>query len=87
MAKKAVAVARKITGKPTPPPGKMSVTVNSYRLRLCDLDNLFVKKILDAVRYAGYISDDNPDAIDLAIKQTKVSKRKLEGTKITIDLV
>lgn len=63
--------------------GRCRVIIESRRARLCDIDNLYVKAALDAVRYAGFIRDDSPDDIELTVRQTKV-KKKDEETVISI---
>lgn len=65
-------------------PGRISVIITSYRKRLLDQDNLCVKYFLDCCRYAGVIPDDNPQAIDLQIRQIKVSKGQKEFTRIEV---
>jgi Holliday junction resolvase RusA-like endonuclease len=65
-------------------PGRISVIITSNRKRLLDQDNLCVKYFLDCLRYAGVIPDDNPQAIDLQIRQIKVSKGQKEFTRIEV---
>lgn len=65
-------------------PGRISVIITSHRKRLLDQDNLCVKYFLDCLRYAGVIPDDNPQAIDLQIRQIKVSKGEKEFTRIEV---
>lgn len=64
--------------------GRSRVVIESRRSRLCDPDNLYVKAILDAIRYAGLIADDSPEHIELTVKQTKVPKDE-EMTVVTIE--
>lgn len=61
-----------------------SVTVSSYRARLCDPDNLCVKPFIDALRYCGVISDDTSMHVAITIKQYKVKTRKEERTEIEV---
>lgn len=65
-------------------PGRISVIITSHRRRLLDQDNLCVKYFLDCLRYAGVIPDDNPQAIDLQIRQIKVCKGQKEFTRIEV---
>lgn len=60
------------------------VGIESRRRRLCDPDNLFVKPIIDALRYARLIADDSLKHIELSISQTKVALKGEERTVITI---
>lgn len=61
------------------------VRIERRGIRLLDKDNLMggTKAIVDALRYAGLIPDDNPEAIDLIITQKKV-KKKDTGTLIEL---
>lgn len=59
------------------------VCIESHRARLCDPDNLYVKALVDAIRYAGLITDDSPEHIDLTVRQFKC-KRADEKTVIQI---
>lgn len=53
---------------------RFTVSIKSLRSRLCDADNLYVKALVDAVRYAKLIPDDSPAHIDLVVSQQKVAK-------------
>lgn len=63
--------------------GRCRVIVESHRARLCDPDNLYVKPLLDAMRYNGLIADDSPDHIELVTRQVK-TKRAHEMTVVMI---
>lgn len=56
------------------------VRIKSCRVRLLDKDNLYggAKPYVDALRYAGAIQNDSPDAIDLEITQEKVTQEKVK---------
>lgn len=63
---------------------RRSVTVSSYRVRLCDPDNLCVKPFIDGLRYCGVIEDDTSNDIILEVRQFKVATKKEERTEIEI---
>lgn len=60
------------------------VGIRSRRVNLLDPDNLYVKDIVDQIRYAGLIPEDTPEVIEIEITQEKVSKYKEEETIITL---
>lgn len=60
------------------------VHIEGRRSRKIDPDNVIPKYLLDCVRRAGLIPDDDADTIELTISQTKV-KAEQECTVITID--
>lgn len=64
--------------------GRITVRIKSCRKRLLDPDNLVggVKYLLDGLRYAGILPDDNPDQITLQVSQEKVADN--ERTEIEI---
>lgn len=57
-------------------PRRINVCITRCGTKLLDLDNLYgsVKFICDALRYAKLIPDDNPEAINLTVRQRKVKK-------------
>lgn len=57
---------------------RIHVCVTSRRVRLIDPDNLCAKYFVDCLRYAGFIPEDNADAITLEVRQEKVSKKDEE---------
>ena len=58
----------------------------SRRVRLCDADNLVggCKHIIDSLRIAGIIPEDDPTSISLEVSQEKVSSYKKEETWVEI---
>ena len=64
---------------------KVGVLIVSYRSRLLDQDNLSGggKPVLDSLRYAGYLRDDDPDSVSVWYRQSKC-KRADEHTDIYI---
>ncbi len=64
--------------------GKYVVRVTSYRVRLCDEDNLCEKFHVDACRYAGLLPSDAPNKAHIEVYQKKVANKKQEKTLIEI---
>jgi hypothetical protein len=60
------------------------VSIRSRRVRLLDPDNLYVKDIIDQLRYARLIPEDTPEVVEIEITQEKVSSYKEEETIITL---
>jgi Holliday junction resolvase RusA-like endonuclease len=65
-------------------PSRRQVSITSVRKRLIDPDNLFVKPLIDALRYEGVIADDSAAHIVLVVKQEKVNHKHDERTVIEI---
>jgi hypothetical protein len=63
---------------------KLLVRFVSVRKRLLDPDNVSCKWTLDALRYAGIISGDEPEKITLEVNQRKAGKGEPEQTIIEI---
>ena len=69
-----------------PNAGRTIVRFVSYRLRLCDPDDLCPKYLLDGLRYAGLIPGDSEAEVDYERpRQVKVYHKKDERTEITIE--
>lgn len=62
------------------------VTIVRKGSKLLDVDNLAggCKPLVDALRYAGYIVNDDPASVELLFKQIKTPK-KLQGTEVLIE--
>lgn len=62
------------------------VRIVSKRVRLCDPDNLVggVKHLVDSLRLAQIIPEDDPYAISLEVSQEKVSSYKNEETWVEV---
>tara|TARA_Y100001938_G_scaffold8119_1_gene9959 strand:- start:376 stop:561 length:186 start_codon:yes stop_codon:yes gene_type:complete len=60
----------------------------SRRVRLCDADNLVggVKHLVDALRIAEIIPEDDTQAIRLEVTQEKVSSYKKEETWVEVSV-
>jgi len=69
---------------PTSPKGMMHVLITCYVIRLRDADNSCCKFLIDQMRYAALLKDDDPGSMELTVRQVRVSKRKLEGTKVVL---
>lgn len=59
------------------------VTLHHFRTRLCDVDNLYGKAVIDGLRHCGILANDSPEEVaEVVHKQTK---SKDEKTTITIE--
>lgn len=63
---------------------RYAVRVVSYRVRLCDPDNLCAKSFVDCLRYAGIIPDDTAAIMDYSVSQQKVAAKTEERTEIEV---
>lgn len=71
--------AEVVTRKP-----RYRVEITLYRTRLIDADNAFVKPLIDQLRYHQIIPNDDPQSIELVVRQNKVAKVKFEGTGVCV---
>jgi Holliday junction resolvase RusA-like endonuclease len=71
---------------PTEGPGRVIVCITRHSTGRLDRDNLWggTKAICDALRYAGYIRDDDPASIFTYIRQRKVATQEAQGTEVLI---
>lgn len=60
------------------------VTLTLFRCNFIDPDNAFVKPLVDQLRYHRLIPNDDPETIELTVRQRKVAHRRDEGTGIEI---
>ena len=60
------------------------VSIRSSRVNLLDPDNLYVKDIIDQLRYAELIPEDTPDILEIEVTQAKVKTYKDEETIIEV---
>lgn len=65
-------------------PGRIAISITSYRRRLLDPDNLCPKYFIDALRYSKLIPDDTEKDIIHTISQKKVETKAQEKTLIEI---
>ena len=61
-----------------------TVSIRSRRVNLLDPDNLYVKDIIDQLRYSSVIPEDTPEVIEIEITQAKVKHYKEEETIIEV---
>ena len=54
--------------------------------RLLDLDNFAggCKALIDCLKEAGFLADDDPGSVEITFAQVRVRTRKEEGTAITL---
>ena len=67
---------------------RMRLTVTSYRLKLCDPDNLKggMKVLVDALRRSGMLVDDSPEWLDFPEPaQVRVRHRHQQKTVVTLE--
>lgn len=86
LAKEALAAALAFApGFPRAGPGRMHVIITSYVCQPRDTDNPVPKFLIDQLRYAGVLRDDDPGSMFHTMQpEVRVAKRKQEGTKVTI---
>lgn len=66
--------------------GRFKVRIVRCGAKLLDPDNLSGAKLLiDQLRYAGLIPEDNPHAIELELCQVKTPKKEDRGTLIQVE--
>lgn len=63
---------------------RITVRITCYRVRLQDPDNGLFKPLVDQLRYAAIISEDNHSTIKLETDQVRVKTKKEEGTKVEV---
>lgn len=68
----------------SPPRIKLHVILTMYRCRLLDADNAACKCVIDQLRYANLLKNDDPDSMALTIQQVKVKTKAEEGTKLVL---
>lgn len=64
---------------------RRKVCIVSFRTRLIDHDNLWIKHYLDALTEAGILFDDSERFCKVEVQQTQVDDPALERTEITIE--
>jgi hypothetical protein len=66
--------------------GRTNIVITRYSCRPLDIDNFAggCKPIIDELRYAKLIAEDNPETIDVEFKQVKVSQKNQQRTEIQI---
>lgn len=61
-----------------------SISITSSRVNLLDPDNYYVKDVIDQLRYARIIPEDDPQTVEIEITPQKVTGYKKEETIIEI---
>jgi hypothetical protein len=65
--------------------GSVVLVFTSYRVKLCDPDNLEIKFVVDALRYCHLIRNDSPkDIAEIRVRQVQVPHFSDEHTEIKI---
>jgi Holliday junction resolvase RusA-like endonuclease len=61
------------------------ITVTSYRCRLCDVDGISAKAIIDGLVHNGVLKDDGPRYVKkISYEQVKVKNTSEEKTVVEI---
>ena len=65
---------------------KYHLTITRYSTRTLDVDNLAggCKPLIDQIRYAKLIPDDNPESVEIIFKQAKVKTLEEQRTEVQI---
>jgi Holliday junction resolvase RusA-like endonuclease len=63
----------------------VSIRIHSYRCRLCDVDGVSGKALLDGLVHANVIADDSTkEVVEVLFKQTKVKNKSDEKVVVTV---
>lgn len=63
---------------------RIVLRITCYRVSLQDPDNGLFKPLVDQLRYAAIIPEDNHTTIKLETDQVRVKTKKEEGTKVEV---
>jgi hypothetical protein len=67
---------------------RCSITIVSYRTRLCDADGISAKAAIDGLTHCGVLQDDSPKEVsEVSYRQVKVKNASDEKTEIIIERV
>jgi hypothetical protein len=63
-----------------------TLSITRYSTKTLDVDNLAggCKPLIDQIRYAHLISDDNPESVEITFSQVKVKTQAEQRTEVTI---
>ena len=63
-----------------------ALSITRYSTKTLDVDNLAggCKPLIDQIRYAKLIPDDNPESVEITFNQVKVKAQKEQRTEIRI---
>jgi hypothetical protein len=65
-----------------------SITIVSYRTRLCDADGISAKAAIDGLTHCGVLQDDSPKEVsEVRYRQVKVKNVSDEKTEIILEVV
>jgi len=66
--------------------GRVPLRITRHACRLLDADNFAggCKPLIDQLRYAALIPDDDPASVELQFLQEKVAKKNLESVTVEI---
>lgn len=63
----------------------VSIRVHSYRCRLCDVDGISSKALIDGLVLTNIIADDSTkEVVEVLFKQTKVKNKSDEKVVVTV---
>jgi hypothetical protein len=67
---------------------RCSITIVSYRTRLCDADGISAKAAIDGLTHCGVLQDDSPKEVsEVRYQQVKVKNASDEKTEIILERV
>ena len=73
------------TGKGPAFDSPVSIRIHSYRCRLCDVDGVSGKALLDGLVHANVIADDSTKEVrEVTYEQTKVKNKSDEKVVVTV---
>ena len=73
--------AKEVAGFTAP----VRITITSYRYRLCDIDGISGKAIIDGLVHCGVLQDDSPQHVQaVSFQQVKVKNKTDEKTVVRI---
>jgi hypothetical protein len=63
-----------------------TLSITRYSTKTLDVDNLAggCKPLIDQIRYAHLIPDDNPESVEITFSQVKVKTQAEQRTEVTI---
>ena len=65
---------------------RITLCITRHATKLLDADNFAggCKPLIDQLRYAKLIEDDDPETVEILFRQVKVAHKKEERTEVTI---
>lgn len=82
-----VGAAGLLRGWPRQESGRRRLTITMHRPRLLDTDNAYAicKAVVDAVVREGWLVDDSPRYVDIAVRQVKATGKAWRGTVLELE--